>query len=162
MMRVLAPVLRSGFVRKHLVERHVVSVDVVACRPPDDRRTRTQVADERRHGDVDHVVTKPPPVRPASRNHAAAEARLDLADQHIAAEDVMSRELITAGADEDVSWALDRMRSFKVRRMPVINSLEVLVGIITYDDLVRWMAYSLANFTELFPEQQASEKRKRA
>ncbi|MCK6551292.1 CBS domain-containing protein [Myxococcota bacterium] len=76
--------------------------------------------------------------------------------------DIMGRELITAGADESVSDVLRRMRRFGVRRIPVINSIEVLVGIVTYDDLVHVLVEQLAEFTRLLPEQPEHERQRRA
>src|SRR4030095_1392319 len=68
-MSVVPAVLWRRFVGEHFVERHVVPVDVVAGRPANDRRTDAQIADERRDGDVDDVVTKPPAVRPSAWNN---------------------------------------------------------------------------------------------
>lgn len=76
--------------------------------------------------------------------------------------DVMGRELVTAGADESVFEVIKRMRRFGVRRMPVINSIEVLVGIVTYDDLLQCLLAQLADFTRLLPEQQEAERQRRA
>ena len=91
-MRVPAPVLRRGLVREDLVERHVVRIDVVPCGTTNDRRARAQVADQCRDRDIDNVVSEPPAIRPSSGNDAVAEAGLDLADEHIAAEDAQPRE----------------------------------------------------------------------
>lgn len=76
--------------------------------------------------------------------------------------DVMGRELITAGADESVFDVARRMRRFGVRRIPVINSIEVLVGIVTYDDLVHTLVEQVADFTRLLPEQPEHERQRRA
>jgi CBS-domain-containing membrane protein len=82
-------------------------------------------------------------------------------DRSITVRDVMGRELITAGADEDLSHVLKRMQNHAVRRMPVINSLEALVGIVTYDDLIRELSEELADFTRLFSRQIARERARR-
>ena len=41
--------------------------------------------------------------------------------------------------------------------MPVVNSLEVLVGIISYDDLVLALSEQLVSFARLFPAQRENE-----
>src|SRR6476659_3758208 len=63
---VIAPILRRRGIGEDLVVGHVVLVDVVASRPANDRRADAQVADQRRHRDVDHIVSEAPTVRPAT------------------------------------------------------------------------------------------------
>jgi CBS domain-containing protein len=147
---------------RELVTRHVAVVF-----PHDTIETAAKVMREKHVGDV--VVVEPglsgmvPIGILTDRDIVVGLVAQGITDlQHITVKDAMATDLVTAGADEDITYVLERMRRFSVRRMPVINSLEVLVGIVTYDDLVRWMAHGLANFTELFPEQQEQEKRKRA
>jgi CBS domain-containing protein len=76
--------------------------------------------------------------------------------------DVMGRELIVAAVEEDIFEVVNRMRRFGVRRMPVVNSLEVLVGIVSFDDVVRALAERLLELTRLSPEQMAKEALRRA
>ena len=75
----------------------------------------------------------------------------------IRAADIMNRELIVCRADEDVLDAVARMRQFAVRRMPVVNDLEVLIGIVTYDDVLLALAERVASLARLFPEQRSNE-----
>ena len=56
----------------------------------DDWRAHTEIADQRRHRDLDHVVAEAAPVRPAAGDRASAEAGLDLAGQHVSAEDAQT------------------------------------------------------------------------
>jgi len=55
-----------------------------------------------------------------------------------------NRELISADADEDLESVVRLMIVQGVRRMPVVNSLGALVGIVTYDDVVAKLAAELA------------------
>src|SRR5262245_65417574 len=91
-MRVIAPVEWSRRIGEHLVVGDVVLVDVVASRSPNDWGADAEIADERGHRDVHDIVSKATAIRPAARNGSAAESRLDLARQHVPAEDAQTRE----------------------------------------------------------------------
>src|SRR6266550_2602589 len=90
-MGVIPPVLRSGFVWKDLVERHVVRIDAVSSYDRNDRREHAQVTNQRGDGDVHDIITKAAAVRPAAGNDSAAEAGLDRTGEHVAAEDAQAR-----------------------------------------------------------------------
>lgn len=49
--------------------------------------------------------------------------------------DVMTRELVTCRADDDLEKALDAMAEHQVRRIPVLNGGERIVGIIAQADI---------------------------
>ncbi len=52
------------------------------------------------------------------------------------AEDIMCRRLVVAHPQETVEEVLDRMKSYKLRRLPVVDSKHNLVGEITIKTLV--------------------------
>ena len=85
-MGVIAAVLRRRFVREDLVVGHVVEVQIVACRTTNDWWVHAKIADQRSHRYVHYVVAKTATIRPAPGNNAIAKARLNLADQSVAAE----------------------------------------------------------------------------
>jgi hypothetical protein len=94
---VIAAVLRRGFVREHLVVGHVVEIQIVSCRTANDWRIDAKIADQSRHRDVHYIVAKTAAVRPAAWNNAIAKARLNLADQSVAAKDAQPREARSSG-----------------------------------------------------------------
>ncbi len=49
--------------------------------------------------------------------------------------DVMSRELVTCSADDDVQDAMDAMEDHQVRRLPVVDTTGRIVGIISQADI---------------------------
>jgi CBS domain-containing protein len=51
--------------------------------------------------------------------------------------EVASRELVTVGQDEDLSEALKRMASHQIRRIPVVDEDDRLVGIVAQADVAR-------------------------
>lgn len=50
-------------------------------------------------------------------------------------EQVMSKKLITCGADDDVDVAMQAMAQFQLRRIPVVEGAMKLVGIISQADV---------------------------
>lgn len=72
--------------------------------------------------------------------------------------DVMSKELVTATDDEDVFDSLQRMRAHGVRRLPVVDPRGLLVGILTFDDLVEWLGEQLSELTRLVQSEQRHER----
>lgn len=50
-------------------------------------------------------------------------------------EEVMSKELVTCRADDDVDVAMQAMAQFQLRRIPVIEDANRLVGIISQADI---------------------------
>jgi CBS domain-containing protein len=53
-------------------------------------------------------------------------------------EAVMSRRVHSCRPDDELSLALDRMTSFRVRRLPVVDSAGDVKGLISIDDIVLW------------------------
>lgn len=51
--------------------------------------------------------------------------------------EVASRHLVTVGQDEDLSEALNRMATNQVRRIPVVDENDRLVGIVAQADVAR-------------------------
>ena len=51
--------------------------------------------------------------------------------------EVASRDLVTIGQDEDLSEALKRMASNQLRRIPVVDEDDRLVGIVSQADVAR-------------------------
>src|SRR5215510_12262350 len=92
-MLMVATVLRCRLVRKDFVESHVVAIDAIACRSANDQVIWiAQVADQRGDGDVDDIVAEAPAVRPSAWNEPAIFERiLNVALQHVAAEDAQTR-----------------------------------------------------------------------
>jgi Mg/Co/Ni transporter MgtE len=61
----------------------------------------------------------------------------------------MGGDLITVPEEYEVHEALTRMREEGVRRMPVVNQSGVLIGIVTFDDLLPLIAEELADLARL-------------
>jgi CBS domain-containing protein len=67
---------------------------------------------------------------------------------------VMSEDLlVTATEDEDVAPVLKRMRSFGVRRVPVVDASGGLVGLLAIDDVVAALSDALGEVAALVSHQ---------
>lgn len=58
---------------------------------------------------------------------------------NILAEDVMTKDVVTCRADDDVQTALDAMAKHQLRRIPVVDENDSLVGIIAQADVATRM-----------------------
>ncbi|MBJ7311783.1 CBS domain-containing protein [Rugamonas sp. CCM 8940] len=72
--------------------------------------------------------------------------------------DIMVEELMTASEDEDVYETIERMRFKGIRRVPVVNSLGGLTGIVSIDDLVEFLAEEMGELSRISSRQLANEK----
>lgn len=79
----------------------------------------------------------------------------------IEAGDIMSAELLAASEDADVHETIERMRFKGVRRMPVINGSGNLVGIVSVDDLMEFLAEEITELSRISLRQQSIEKQVR-
>ena len=73
--------------------------------------------------------------------------------------EVMSTQVMTVSADDDVCVALERMREFGVRRLPVINEGGYLAGVVSLDDIVQHVARLMKRIGEVFQSEFANEAR---
>jgi hypothetical protein len=83
-------VVRCSLIRESFVETDVIlahAIDAI-CHP--DHQRAAEVADERGDRDVHDVITKAPPIRPATRYDTAAEARLNRARKRITTKDAQA------------------------------------------------------------------------
>jgi len=72
--------------------------------------------------------------------------------------DVMTEEPIKAWDDEDLYDILKRMRSFGVRRMPVVDRAGSLQGIIALDDIVDFLAEQVSDMRTLLSRERRREE----
>ena len=86
----IAAILWRGFVRKHLVVRHVVRADAINAIGDTNYQRTAQVANQRTDGDVHNIITEAPAVGPSTRYHTVAESGLNLAHQRIATKDTQA------------------------------------------------------------------------
>jgi CBS domain-containing protein len=82
--------------------------------------------------------------------------QLDL--EAVAVGDVMSGELLLAREVDGLWETLKRMRSRGVRRVPVINDENVLVGILTVDDILEILANEFSEVITVLNKERRKEE----
>lgn len=87
----------------------------------------------------------------------AVLARTDRHLDAVTVSDVMSSEVVTATEEEPLIDVMKRMRSFGVRRMPVVNDEGGLEGLVTFDDLVEEIADEVHDLATLLGRERRRE-----
>ena len=77
----------------------------------------------------------------------------------VRADDLMAGGLVTAVEREGVYDAIWHMRSRGVRRLPVVDDRNHLLGVLTADDVIRFLAEELAELARAVPHQHELEVR---
>jgi len=72
--------------------------------------------------------------------------------------DIMKTELMTALATEDIFETIERMRYKGVRRIPVVDKHGGLAGIVSVDDIWKFLAKEVTELSEVTTRQQTREK----
>lgn len=67
--------------------------------------------------------------------------------------DVMQRELVTATEDDDIEAIVDTMRAHAIRRVPIVDRLGGLQGVISLDDVIGWMRDQMQTAAKLLERQ---------
>jgi CBS domain-containing protein len=75
--------------------------------------------------------------------------------------DIMSDDLLVTGEGDDVYATIERMRARGIRRVPVVNDSGGLIGIVSADDLLEFLAEEMGELSRISSHQQAHEKRAR-
>jgi CBS domain-containing protein len=75
--------------------------------------------------------------------------------------DIMSGDLLTVNEHDDVYETIERMRFRGIRRVPVVNDAGGLIGIVSADDLLEFLAEEMGELSRISAHQQAQEKRVR-
>ena len=67
--------------------------------------------------------------------------------------DVMQRELVTATEDDDIEAIVDKMHAHAIRRVPIVDRLGGLQGVISLDDVIGWMRDQMQTAAKLLERQ---------
>ena len=76
--------------------------------------------------------------------------------------DVMSLKLVTVTEQTSLLDTLESMHQHGIRRLPVVDSAGVLVGIITLDDLLEFFAEQISKVAALMKNEQRRELKQRS
>lgn len=88
-----------------------------------------------------------------------AEGEDDFAETTVG--EAMTKVLILARDDDDLDEVLNNMESNGVRRVPVVDRNDNLVGIVSYDDVVIALANRLQKLSRITPAEIEREQQER-
>ncbi len=95
------------------------------------------------------------------RDIVVAVVAHDFNAQTVRVADVMSSNPVTCRAEDSVADVLSLMQHHGVRRVPVTNAQDVLVGILTLDDLLEIVSENLHSFVRIIQSEQKREAQMR-
>jgi len=75
--------------------------------------------------------------------------------------DIMSRNVATCTENEDIFDAIETMRARGVRRLPVLNSVGGLTGMVAADDIYGALGTHMRELSEALTREQAHEMKAR-
>ncbi len=81
-----------------------------------------------------------------------------VAAESLLAGDLMMRQVVAAPEAESVHEAIGRMRAEGVRRLVVVSGEGALVGVLSVDDIVEFLAEEMSALARIAPRQAALEK----
>ncbi|MEQ1773525.1 MAG: CBS domain-containing protein [Burkholderiales bacterium] len=111
---------------------------------------------------VDEVDGKRTPVGMMTDRDVVIEINaMDLDAKVITVGDIMSPELVTAPESLGLSEAIELMRFRGVRRLPIVNEENRLVGIVTIDDLLAVLAEEFSSIAHVVSREHIREGRVR-
>jgi CBS domain-containing protein len=79
----------------------------------------------------------------------------------IQVDDVMTRKLVVAKESDDVGKTLKRMRKAGVRRVPVVDDLGALKGLLSFDDILEHIEEEVHDLTALVGHERHRETERR-
>ncbi len=81
-------------------------------------------------------------------------------DRHVHAlrvGEIMTEKPILAWEDDDLADVLKRMRSYGIRRVPVVDREGILQGVITLDDILEFLQEQVAEMSVLLSREKQKE-----
>lgn len=76
-------------------------------------------------------------------------------------DDVMSFKLVTAHEDDDLMSVIKRMRINGVRRIPIVNKKNALIGILSADDILEVVSEQLLDLEKIIENEYKKEQKER-
>jgi CBS domain-containing protein len=75
--------------------------------------------------------------------------------------DVMTPDLVTATEQESIDAVLTKMYENGIRRLPIVDSAGTLVGILTLDDILRYLTDQQSTLVAMVAREQQRERQHR-
>ena len=111
---------------------------------------------------VDEIEGKRVPVGILTDREIIVEIHaMDLDPKVLTAGDIMSPELATVTESQGMLETIEVMRFNGVRRLPVVDGGNQLIGIVTIDDLIEVLSEELSNIARIVAREQSHEQQLR-
>jgi CBS domain-containing protein len=75
--------------------------------------------------------------------------------------EVMTPDLVTATEQDSIEAALKKMHEHGIRRLPIVDKTGALVGILTLDDVLRYLTAQYSELVALVAREQQRERQYR-
>jgi CBS domain-containing protein len=75
--------------------------------------------------------------------------------------DVMTSDVVTALEQDSIDAALNKMHEHGIRRLPIVDRAGTLVGILTLDDILRYLTDQQSELVALVAREQQRERQYR-
>jgi len=141
------------------------TVDTVYCARDESVQGAALLMRKHHVGDivvVDGADTVPTPAGIVTdRDIVVSVVALGLDPAGLQVGDIMTDDLLTADEHDDVSDTIERMRLRGIRRVPVVGEGGRLIGIVSADDLLGFLAEEMEDLARISPYQQQHERRTR-
>lgn len=98
-------------------------------------------------------------VKTVSCHSSLEEAAKLMREGHVG--DTMIQKLVTVRDYEGVSQVLRKMREYGVRRAPVLNSVGILVGIVSVEDIFNQLVDNIGTLADITRRQKVFEIQRR-
>ena len=136
---------------------------VVTCGRDTSALELAQLMRDRHVGDVIVVDERESPVGIVTDRDLVVQVMAKGVDPGLLrAGDLIAGELVTAVESEVVYDAIWHMRSKGVRRLPVVDEHNRLLGVVTADDVTKFLAAELTEVARIVPRQIKLEQAARA
>ena len=75
--------------------------------------------------------------------------------------DVMTSDLMTATEQDSIEAALKKMHEHGIRRLPIVDAAGTLIGILTFDDILRYLTAQQSELVAMVAREQQRERHHR-
>jgi CBS domain-containing protein len=89
-------------------------------------------------------------------------ARTDHLIDAVTVDEAMTTDVLQAREGDDLADTWKRMRSYGVRRLPVVDAEGTLAGLITFDDLIDWLSEEVYDLAQLLVRERVQEQERRS
>lgn len=144
----------------------ICTTNVIFCTPDTSIPAAAKLMREHHVGDLLVAVEEPDGVQPVGiltdRDIVVEIIALGIPIDRLTVKDVMSRALVSVNESKGIYETLALMRHKGVRRMPVVNQHDDLVGIVTLDDLLENIAEEMGLAAKLITHERERESASRS